>query len=158
MTLNRTLAQRWSSIPLRLIVGYGFLMHGVAKLDRGVDVFAAALGGLHVPAPHWMAWITVAVELVGGVAILVGAYVRWVSIPMVIVLLVALFTVHLQFGFSSIKFLGVTAEGLQFGKPGIECDLLYLASLATLLAAGPGPFAFDGWRSGWRRPQRLSRT
>jgi putative oxidoreductase len=152
MAMNRALLERWAPIPLRLIVGYGFLMHGVLKLGRGVDVFAAALEGLGLPAPHLLAWITVIVELAGGLAVLVGAYVKWVSVPMVVVLLVALFMVHLPFGFSSIKFLAVTADGPQFGKPGIECDLLYLACLATLLAAGPGPLAFDGWR---RQPVRF---
>src|SRR5581483_2246388 len=146
MGSNRKLLERWAPIPLRLIVGYGFLTHGLLKLGRGIDVFAAALGGLGVPAPYEMAWITVVVELVGGVSVLIGAYLKWVSIPMVIVLLVALFTVHLPFGFSSIKFLAVTADGPQFGKPGIECDLLYLACIASLLAAGPGPFTVDGWR------------
>jgi putative oxidoreductase len=146
MTLNRTPLARWAPLPLRLMVGYGFTMHGVLKLDRGVDVFAAALGVLGLPAPHLLAWVTIAIELSGGIAVLVGAYVECVSIPMIIVLLVALFLVHLPFGFSSIKFLAVTAEGPQFGKPGIECDLLYLACLATLLIAGPGPLAIDNWR------------
>jgi putative oxidoreductase len=146
MTLNRSLLLRWAPIPLRLIVGYGFLEHGLLKLGRGVEVFAAALAGLGLPAPHIMAWLTVVVEVGGGIAFLLGAYLEWFSVPMIIVLLVALFTVHLPFGFSSIKFLAVTAQGPQFGKPGIECDLLYLACIATLLAAGPGPLAIDGWR------------
>lgn len=146
LMLNSTVLSRWVPIPLRLIVGYGFLEHGLAKLGRGVEVFAAVLTGLSVPAPHLMAWITVIVEVVGGAAVLAGAYLEWVSVPMVIVLLVALFTVHLPFGFSSIKLLAVTADGPQFGRPGIECDLLYLACIATLLAVGPGPFALDTWR------------
>ncbi len=50
------------------------------------------------------------VWLVCGLAVLLGAYVTWVSIPMVVVLLVAIVTVHWQFGFSSIKFLAVTAN------------------------------------------------
>ena len=66
MPLNRTLLARWAPIPLRLIVGYGFLTHGVLKLGRGVDVFAAALQGLGVPVPHLMAWITIVVEVLGG--------------------------------------------------------------------------------------------
>lgn len=146
MTSTRAWLTHWAPLPLRLIVGYGFLVHGLAKLGRGVDVFAAALAGLHLPAPHFLAWVTVVVEVAGGIAVLAGAYVEWVSIPMVIVLLVALVTVHLPFGFTSIKFIGVTADGPQFGKPGMECDLLYLACIATLLAAGPGPLAIDGWR------------
>src|SRR4029078_9305496 len=84
------------------------------------------------------------VELVGGLAILVGAFVPLVSVPMVAILLVATFTVHLPNGFSSIKLQGVTAAGAQFGQPGYETDLLYLACLAALVMGGSGPFALDG--------------
>ena len=142
---------RWAPLPLRLIVGYGFMMHGYLKLERGMEAFAAALQGLGVPAPDLMAWTATAIELLGGAAVLLGAHVAFAAVPMTIVLLVALFTVHLPFGFSSIKFLAVTAEGPQFGKPGIECDLLYLACLATLVAGGSGPLSIDGWRAR-RRP------
>jgi putative oxidoreductase len=83
--------------------------------------------------------------LVGGVAILLGAFVALVSIPMAAVLLVAIFTVHLPNGFSSVKLLAVTAAGAQFGQPGYETDLLYLACLAALVLGGPGPWALDGW-------------
>ena len=116
------------------------------KLDRGVEFFAAALSGLGIPAAEFMAWITIVIEILGGLAVLAGAYIRLVSVPMTIVLLVAIFKVHWQFGFSSIKFLSASAAGLQFGKPGVECDLLYLACLATLLAGGTGLLAFDSWR------------
>ncbi|MEJ1964712.1 MAG: hypothetical protein WDO56_25435 [Gammaproteobacteria bacterium] len=77
---------------------------------------------------------------------LVGAYVPLVSVPMTIVLLVAMIKVHWQFVFSSIKFLAVTSAGPQFGKPGVECDLLYLACLLALVARGAGPLAIDGWQ------------
>ena len=148
-----TILVRWAPLPLRLMVGYGFMMHGYLKLSRGMDVFAAALQGLDIPAPHLMAWTTTVIELLGGAAVLLGARVALAAVPMTIVLLVALFTVHLPFGFSSIKFLAVTAEGPQFGKPGVECDLLYLACLATLVAGGSGPLSIDGWRA--RRHQPL---
>ncbi len=148
----RAVVAYWAPIPLRLIVGYGFLMHGLLKLGRGVDVFAAALDGIGVPLSHLMAWITVVIEVLGGVAVLLGAYVPLVSVPMAIVLLVAMIKVHWQFGFSSIKFLAVTAAGPQFGKPGVECDLLYLACLLALVAGGAGPLAIDGWRLRTARP------
>lgn len=143
---------RWAPVPLRLIVGYGFLTHGVLKLERGVDVFVAALAGLGIPMPEFMAWATIAIEILGGVAVLAGAYVPLVSVPMAVVLFVAMAKVHWQFGFSSIKFLAVSAAGPQFGKPGIECDLLYLAGLATLILGGSGPLAIDGWRRRRRAP------
>jgi putative oxidoreductase len=135
----------WAPVPLRLIVGYGFAEHGFAKLARGPEAFATILQAIGVPAPHFMAWSTVLVELVGGVAILLGAFVALVSIPMAAVLLVAIFTVHLPNGFSSVKLLAVTAAGAQFGQPGYETDLLYLACLAALVLGGPGPWALDGW-------------
>jgi putative oxidoreductase len=136
---------RWASIPLRLIVGFGFMEHGFAKLSKGPDAFAAILHALAVPAPHLMAWASILIELLGGLAILLGAFVSLVSLPMAALLLVAIFTVHLPYGFSSIKLMAVTATGAaQFGPPGYECDLVYLACLVALVLGGPGPLAIDG--------------
>lgn len=143
---TRAALARWTALPLRVIVGGGFMVHGFLKLGRGVEVFAAALAGLGIPAPDFMAWCTVIIEVIAGGAVFLGAFVPWMSVPMAIVLLVAIVKVHWQFGFSSIKFLSVTTEGLQFGKPGVECDLLYLAALAALLVSGPDPWSFDYWR------------
>src|SRR5580692_5944886 len=128
----------WAAIPLRLIVGYGFLQHGIAKLTRGPEAFAAILHTIGVPAPHLMAWLTILVEVFGGLAVLLGVLVPLASIPMAAVLLVAIFTAHLPYGFSSIKLQAVTAAGAQFGPPGYETDLLYLACLAALVLGGSG--------------------
>ncbi len=135
---------RWNAIPPRLIVGYGFMEHGYAKLSKGPDAFAAILQAMGVPSPHFMAWFTILIELLGGFAVILGAFVAIVSAPMAAVLLVALFKVHLPYGFSSIKLMAVTAAGAQFGPPGYEVNLLYLACLATLVMGGAGPFAVDG--------------
>jgi putative oxidoreductase len=134
---------RWPLIPLRLIVGYGFMEHGFAKLAKGPDAFANILQTIGVPGPHLMAWATVLVEILGGLAVILGAFVTLASLPMAAVLLVAMFTVHLPYGFSSIKITAVTAAGAQFGPPGYEVDLLYLACLAALVLGGPGPMAID---------------
>jgi putative oxidoreductase len=64
---------------------------------------------------------------------------------MAAVLLVAMITVHLQYGFSSIKLIAVAAAGAKFGPPGYECDLLYLACLAALVLGGSGPLSIDGF-------------
>jgi putative oxidoreductase len=136
-------SDRWPLIPLRLIVGYGFLEHGLAKLAKGPDAFADILQAMGVPGPHFMAWATILVEILGGLAVILGAFVALASLPMAAVLLVAMFTVHLPYGFSSIKIKAVTAAGAQFGSPGYEVDLLYLACLAALVLGGPGPLAID---------------
>src|ERR1700739_118183 len=114
---------RWAPIPLRLIVGYGFMEHGFAKLSKGPDAFAAILQAMGVPSPHFIAGFTILVELLGGLAVLLGAFVEIVSVPMVVVLLVAMFKVHLPYGFSSIKLIAVTATSATFGPPGYEVNL-----------------------------------
>ncbi|HWT96805.1 MAG TPA: DoxX family protein [Terriglobales bacterium] len=135
---------KWAPLPLRVIVGYGFLEHGSAKIERGIDNFISILAALDVPAPHLMASATIAIEIVGGLAVLLGAFLPLVVLPMAAVLLVAMFTVHLPYGFSSIKLLAITPTGAQFGPPGFETDLLYLACLAVLVLSGAGPLSIDG--------------
>jgi putative oxidoreductase len=93
--------------------------------------------------PHLMAWTTFLIEIFGGLAVVVGFFIPLVSVPMMVVLLVAIFTVHLPYGFSSIKLLSVTAAGANFGQPGYETDLLYLAALIALVLGGSGPLAVD---------------
>ncbi len=138
---------RWAPIPLRFIVGLGFIEHGILKLQRGPEVFASVLQALGTPVPHFVAWMTILTELLGGLAILLGAYVTWASLPLAAVMMTAIFTVHWQFGFSSIKLLAITAAGPQFGKPGYEVAVLYLACLVALVLGGSGPWAVDNFRS-----------
>jgi putative oxidoreductase len=136
---------RWSTLPLRLMVGYGFMEHGYAKLIHGPERFVAILHALAVPAPELMAWATIMVELLGGSAVLLGAFIPLVSVPMACVLLTAMFTAHLQYGFSAIKLQAITTAGAQFGPPGYEVDLLYLACLAALVLSGSGPFSLGSF-------------
>jgi len=133
----------WYALPLRLIVGYGFMQHGYAKLARGPEHFADILQAIGTPMPWMMSWATIVVELVGGFLVLVGAFIPLASLPMAAVLIVAIVTVHLPNGFSSIKLQSVTASGAHFGQPGYETDLLYLAALAALVVGGSGPLALD---------------
>jgi putative oxidoreductase len=119
------------------------MQHGFSKLSRGSDAFVAILHALGVPAPHFMALFTILIEILGGLAVILGAFVTLVSLPMAALLLVAIFTVHLPYGFSSIKLMAVTPAGAQFGPVGYECNLLYLACLAALALGGSGPLGID---------------
>jgi putative oxidoreductase len=140
--------KHWAPIPLRSIVGYGFMEHGYAKIAHGPAHFVAILHAMSVPAPEFMAWLTILTELIGGAAVLLGVFVSLASIPMAAVLLVAMFTVHLPYGFSSIKIQAIINGRPQFGPPGYEVTLLYLACLATLVMGGAGPLSISGvlWR------------
>ena len=135
----------WYAIPLRLIVGYGFIAHGYAKLARGPESFTNILSALGVFDPPLLAWATILIEIFGGLAVVIGLFIPLASVPMIVVLLVAIFTVHLPNGFSSIKLLSVTAEGAHFGQPGYETDLLYLAALIALVLGGSGSLALDSY-------------
>ena len=149
--MQRSDLARWAVLPIRLLVGYGFIEHGFAKLSRGPDAFTGILQQLGVPLPHIATWLTISTELVAGLALLLGAFVVWASIPAASVLLVAMFTVHLPYGFSSVKLLSVSASGAQFGPVGYELNLLYLAALLILALQGPGPLSIDNLRDRSRR-------
>ena len=133
----------WALIPIRLIVGYAFIAHGYSKLVEGPKHFAEILYALGIPMPQFMGWVTIVVELVGGLGVLLGTFVLWVSIPLAAILLVSIFTVLLPYGFLSIKLQAATSSGIQLGTPGYEVDLVYLACLAALVLGGTGPLSLD---------------
>jgi putative oxidoreductase len=140
---NETFWRQWAPLPLRLMIGYGFMAHGWAKLSRGPAGFARLLEQIHAPLPEATAWVSTFVEILGGLAIFAGAFVAVVSVPLIVMMLVAMFTVHLRYGFSAINTIGLTAAGPQFGPPGYEVNLLYIAGLVALILGGAGPFSID---------------
>jgi putative oxidoreductase len=139
--------QWWALVPIRLIIGYGFVAHGLAKWNRGPANFGKLLAQIGAPMPVATAWIVTAVEIFGGLAIFVGAFVAIASIPLIVSMLVAMFAVHLRYGFSSINTIGLTPDGPVFGPPGYEVNLLYIAGLLALALAGAGALSVDHWLS-----------
>jgi putative oxidoreductase len=140
---NKALWSQWVPLPLRLVIGYGFMVHGWAKLSRGPAGFAKLLDQIGAPLPEMTAWVASLLELLGGLAVLVGAFVTVVGVPLIIMMLVAMFTVHLRYGFSSINTIGLTDDGPQFGPPGYEVNLLYIAGLLALILGGAGALSVD---------------
>jgi putative oxidoreductase len=145
---------KWALLPLRLMVGFGFAAHGYAKLARGPAAFAAVVAAIGFPAASATAWATLLIELLGGIALMVGAAVPATAVPLGIIMATAMFGVHAQYGFSSIKLRALTASGAEFGPPGYELNLLYIAALVTLALAGPSPFSVDRLRARRRRGAR----
>ena len=135
--------RKWAPLPLRVVIGYGFLAHGWAKLSRGPEGFARLLEQIGAPLPEVTAWVSTFIEILGGLAIVAGAFVVAVSIPLIVMMLVAMLTVHLRYGFSAINTIGLTADGPQLGPPGYEINLLYIAGLLALILGGAGPFSID---------------
>src|SRR6185295_8182019 len=88
--------QTWAVLPLRVMIGFGLATHGYAKLSRGPTAFASILTAIGVPAPGLMAWLTSLLEFLGGLSIMIGAFVVPLSVPLMVVMLTAMFSVHLQ--------------------------------------------------------------
>lgn len=109
-------------LPLRLLVGFGFVAHGAAKWSRGPGNFGKLLDQIGAPLPTVTAWLVTIVSM-----------------------LVAMFTVQLRYGFSSVNAIGLTPSGPVFGPPGYEINLLYIAALMTVVLAGPGACSVDEW-------------
>ena len=146
LKLPSRITARWALVPVRVVVGLGFLAHGLAKWNRGPAKFAVLLGQLGIPLPVAAAWSTTAVELLGGTALLLGLWVTLACIPLVGTMLVAMFTIHVHYGFSAVNTVGLTPAGPQFGPPGYEINLLYIAILGALAVSGPTALSIDALR------------
>jgi Predicted membrane protein len=112
-------------------MGTGFLVHGWAKWSRGPGEFGKLLQQIGLPMPELTAWAVTILELAGGFALIIGAFVVFVSVPLMISMFTAMITVNLRYGFSAIKTIGLTATGPVFGPPGYEINLLYIAGLLS---------------------------
>src|SRR3954462_1714642 len=97
-TVKDVFGTRWALVPLRLMVGFGFAAHGYAKLHRGPEKFAVILTSIGVPLPHLTAWITSLIEFAGGISVMAGAFVLPLTLPLALIMLTALFKVHVQYG------------------------------------------------------------
>lgn len=138
--------RQWAFLPLRVIVGYGFLAHGLAKWHRGPESFGRVLQVIGVPFAAPTAWMVMLLEIFGGLALLVGAFVMLACIPMICTMVVAMFTVHLRYGFSAANTIGLDASGPILGPPGYELSLLYISALIALALARPSALSVDGLR------------
>jgi len=134
---------RFALLPLRLIGGAGFLLHGWAKFHRGPEKFAVLLHQVGVPFPSVMAWAGTMTELAGGVALILGIFVAFACIPLIGTMLVAMVTIHIHFGFSAVNTIAVTPAGPQFGPPGYEINLIYIGALIALALSKPTPLSVD---------------
>jgi len=119
-------------LPLRLMMTLGFLVHGLPKLTpTGHQAFAATLASFGVPSPVEFAWLVGGLEVVGAFLMLFGCMVRYVAVPLIIEMGVAMFMVHWSKG---------------FGPGGIEVSLLYIAILTGLMFTGAGALSIDRHR------------
>lgn len=119
-----------SLLFLRLILAYGFYEPAMNKWS---DIGAVATWfkqDLGIPFPLLNAYMAASTEIAGVVLMVLGLGVRFIALPMMVIMVVAIVTVHLANGFSS-------------GNNGFEIPLYYMLMLFTLATHGGGRFGLD---------------
>jgi putative oxidoreductase len=116
-------------LVLRFALGLVFIMHGWQKVMTGHDGVTGFLTQLGVPFPALSAAILIAVELGGGIALIVGALTRVVAALIAFDMVVAIALVHVSAGF--------------FLPNGYEYALALLLASLALTMTGPGAYSVD---------------
>ena len=119
---------------IRLYLFYVLWFAGINKIDS-FDKFSGYLGTLGVPFPDIFTWLVIIIEAGGAALILIGLFVRWSSIPLLVVMFFAGYLVHWQ-------------NGWPHEANGIEFAAIYSLMLLTLLCFGGGKYlSLDYWVS-----------
>ena len=126
----------WGLVPLRVVVGLVFLMHGGQKLFIfGIAGTADIMGKLGLPIPTVCAVVVIAAELLGGAAIVLGAFTRLAGAVLAFEMVIAIIVARLHGGF--------------FAPYGYEFELTLLGACLTFALTGPGHISLE---DSWRRP------
>ena len=115
---------------MRLVLAYGFWIPATMKLANMPEVISW-FSSLGIPLPGVNAYLAAYSEIIGVFLLLFGFGTRVIAIPLIVDMLVAVFTVHITHGF-------------QAGNNGFEIPLYYLIMLFALLVYGPGKYSVTG--------------
>lgn len=121
--------QSLSLFLARLIVSYGFYQPAMMKW-KDIDSVAQWFASIGIIFPKISAYLAASAEIVGVILLFLGLFTRFVSVPLIIVMVVAIYTVHLPHGFSA-------------GDNGFEIPLYYMLFLLIFVTYGAGRFSFD---------------
>ncbi|CAA6814719.1 MAG: Probable integral membrane protein NMA0226 [uncultured Sulfurovum sp.] len=113
----------------RLIVAYGFYEPAMNKW-KDIDSVAQWFGSMGIPLPTLNAYLSASTELLGVILLTLGLFTRLISIPLMVIMVVAIVTVHLAHGFSA-------------GDNGFEIPLYYMMFLFIFTSHGAGKFSLD---------------
>lgn len=126
------LAEGLKDLPLlimRLVLAYGFYKPAMMKVN-GFEGIVEWFEGMELPFARLNAYMATGTEVAGFILLALGLFTRAISFPLIIVMLVAIKTVHL-------------VNGYEAGSNGFEIPLYYIIMLFTLLIYGPGKFSID---------------
>jgi len=113
----------------RFAVAYGFYEPAMMKWSN-IHSVAEWFGSMGIPFPALNAYLSASMETAGIILLVLGLFTRFISIPLMIIMVVAIMTVHLSNGFSA-------------ANNGFEIPLYYLLFLLIFFAQGAGRFSLD---------------
>ncbi len=131
-TTSKNILSNGQSVSLflaRLAVAYGFYEPATMKW-ADIGAIAEWFGSMGIPFPTLNAYMAASTEALGVVLLTLGLFTRLISIPLIVVMIVAIVTVHLPHGFSA-------------GDNGFEIPLYYMLFLALFASLGAGKLSLD---------------
>jgi len=114
---------------LRVVIAYG-LFHPAIMKWQDINAIAEWFGSMNYPFPLLNAYLAATTEILGVILLTLGLGTRFITIPLIITMIVAITTVHIGHGFNA-------------GDNGFEIPLYYLIIFITLLAQGAGKYSLD---------------
>ena len=154
------LALRLYLVPVFWMAG----THKIAGIDQTIEWFGNPDWGLGLPFPTLLAYLAAYTEAIGALLLLLGLATRWISIPLIAIMLVAIFAVHWDNGWAAIADSGAQEVAVRLGTAkeilqehgnyawlteqggfvvlnnGIELGVTYLVMLLSLLFTGGGRY------------------
>ena len=154
-------------LALRLYLVPVFWMAGtkkIAGIDSTIEWFGNPDWGLGLPAPELLAYLAAYTEAIGALLLLLGLATRWISIPLMVTMVVAIFAVHWDSGWAAIADSSSQEVAVRLGAAkdilrehgnyswltekggfvilnnGIEFAVTYLVMLLALLFNGGGRY------------------
>lgn len=118
--------RQWGLLILRVVIGAIFISHGYGKLtgSPSLEMFSGMLGGIGVPAPMFFAWVVALTELLGGIALVLGIFIKPAAYLLAFVMFIALWRVK---GFA------IFSKG--------EIDFALLGATLAIAMMGAGKFS-----------------
>ncbi len=117
---------------LRIYLFFVLWYAGIGKVDT-VDKFSGYLGTLEVPFPEIVSWLVIIFEAGGAVLLLIGLFVRWASVSLMVIMFFAGYLVHYD-------------NGWPHEANGIEFAATYALMLFLLVCLGGGKYlSLDYW-------------
>lgn len=133
--INKSISTTMDSLkdlPLLLIrftLAYGFYNPAIMKWND-IDSVASWFASMNYPLPKLNAYMAAGTESLGVALLVFGFASRLISLPLIFIMLIAIFTVHM-------------GNGWEAGNNGFEIPFYYMIMLIVILVYGPGKYSLD---------------